>query len=176
MGGPSFSAAPAPAPRGGLASGRSRARPGRPAATLRRPPAAAGRVLVPACLALAAACVVVDGEVGRPRAASAASVAAGMSRAEVLARLGPPDEYATPVPLFGVRAWDPGTLRVLEEHELFDRRTWTWTAEVEHDRAFIIPLVFLWWRTTHRADRLRVEFDAGGRVVSVAGETVEAGA
>ena len=96
-----------------------------------------------------------------------------MSRAEVLARLGPPDEAATPVPLFGVRAWDPGALRVLEEHELFERRTWTWTAEAERDRAFVIPLIFVWWRTTHRADRVRVEFDADWRVVSVAREMVE---
>ena len=60
-----------------------------------------------------------------PAVASMMAIEPGRTTCEqVLDLLGPPEEYAQPTPFFNrPRAWDPQMQRVLEERDLFRRRT-----------------------------------------------------
>lgn len=120
-------------------------------------------------LAAAAAlggCIVADTSFGAaPSAAALAEVRPGVTtRAELLALLGPPEEYVSPGAGTGLRAHDPQGQRVLEERDLFGRRTLTWVHERRSDRAFVIPILFTRWVTTHHAGRVTALLDERGVV------------
>ncbi len=92
------------------------------------------------------------------------------TRADVLALLGPPEDYLMPLPTGRFRSDDPAERRIREERDLFGRRASTWTREVREDRLLlIVPYVMLfhWLGTTHRVDRVLVTFDEQGRVEHV---------
>lgn len=98
-----------------------------------------------------------------------ASIRPGMTTTrEVLARLGPPDEYARPGPFARLRAFEPNTTRVLEERELFGRRRWTWDREVREQARFEAFPFFRYVDTDVGLERVTVAFDASGVVTHVA--------
>jgi outer membrane protein assembly factor BamE (lipoprotein component of BamABCDE complex) len=92
---------------------------------------------------------------------------------DVLHLLGPPEEYAQPTPYLGLRAWDPQEQRVLEERDVFRRRSWLWIRERRTDDIFWIPLLFTWVDTEHQADRIVVTFDTKGVVTAVGMQDME---
>jgi len=92
---------------------------------------------------------------------------------QVLHLLGPPEEYAQPTPYLGLRAWDPQEQRVLEERDVFRRRSWLWIRERRRDNIFWIPLLFTWLDTDHQADRIVVTFDTKGVVTAVGRQDME---
>jgi hypothetical protein len=118
------------------------------------------------------ACVVIHSRYG-DRLPDSSSLTPGLStRADVLAALGPPAELGWPTPWRG-NDEDPQRQRVLDEHDLFDRRIYTWVHERRRDRGVIIvPIftVFSWWKTEHDADRLMVLFDEAWVVQDLAME------
>jgi outer membrane protein assembly factor BamE (lipoprotein component of BamABCDE complex) len=112
---------------------------------------------------------------GVPDGPSVAAIKPGhTTRQQVLHLLGPPEEYAQPVSLFGLRAWDPQQQRVFTEHDVFRRRTWTWLRETRSDLAVGIPLLFTWIDTDHQAERVVVTFDQWGVVTAVGDDLGEA--
>lgn len=129
-----------------------------------------------AAVAALAGCVAVDATFGHaPGAAALSAVRPGVTtRAELLALLGPSEEYAGPGADRGLRAHDPQELRVLEERDLFGRERLTWVRERRSDRAFVVPILFTWWTTTHRAERVTALLDARGVVVALGVDAAEA--
>jgi hypothetical protein len=153
----------APPGRTSLASVGRRARLASCAA-LARCAALAGALLLPGCYALTRATL---GE-PIPSEQELAAVEPGRTtRAEVLALLGPPDEYSQPVLLAGLSAADSRTVRVLDEHDLFGRDAFTWVRERRDDRAWLAWPVFAHLRRETRIDRLKVLFDGDGVVSAV---------
>ena len=97
----------------------------------------------------------------------AAGLQVGVStRADVLATLGPPDEFARPTPWPG-RVFDPQVLRVQSEQQLFGRDHWSWVREVRKDRLFLGWVIFNYHAREQDAERLVVSFDADGRVAAL---------
>ncbi len=121
------------------------------------------------CVLVSAGCVTMQTDYGRP-VPDPGGISPGVtSRAEVLARLGPPEEFEQPTPFRG-RSFDPQATRVFDERDLFDRRSYTWVAERRRDRYLIlIPFLTLYGRfhTDHRSDRLMITFDENDRVRDV---------
>ncbi|MCB9899357.1 MAG: hypothetical protein H6825_15230 [Planctomycetes bacterium] len=121
-----------------------------------------------------AGCIQVVQSYSRPVAddATLARLRPGESRrGEVLALLGPPDEYVMPRPTERTRSADPAALRITEEHDVISRRAFTFSHERRRDDVFaIVPFftLFSWWKTTHLVDRVLVTFDERGFVEHVA--------
>lgn len=116
-----------------------------------------------------AGCVQVDATFGRmPGPEALAAVRPGLTtRAELLDLLGPPEEYAGPGADLGLRAHDPQEARVLDERDLFGREVLTWVLELRRDRAFIVPLLYSHWTTSHRTGRVTALLDGRGVVAAL---------
>ncbi len=129
------------------------------------------------CTALAGASAACQLSVTRfgaplPDASRLAGIEPGRTTtAEVLALLGPPEEFRAPGFADGAREWDVPTERVHVEHDLVARRHWTWIDERRIDREFsFLPRVarlFSWDSQEHRAGRVVVMFDEAGIVTAV---------
>jgi hypothetical protein len=133
--------------------------------------------------ALACGCTQIDTTYGQtpPSAAALAGVTEGLTtEAEVIARLGPPEEYLQPLALPLGRADEGARRRVDDERDLFGRRVLTWACEVRTDREFAVlprlPLlgdlltVFRVTHTTHTSERLVILVDERGLVEAVGRE------
>jgi hypothetical protein len=132
-------------------------------------------LLLSLAAAALAGCVAVDSSFGHaPGAAALGAVRPGVTtRAELIALLGPPEEYAGPGADRGLRAHDPQELRVLEERDLFGRQVLSWVRERRSDRAFIVPILFTHWTTTHRTERVTALLDDRGVVTALGVEPAE---
>lgn len=134
-------------------------------------------------LGLLMGCTQIEVVYGQP--APAASELSGVTEGvtteqQLVARLGPPDEYLSP-PAFGMgRRFDEAHRRVDEERDLFGRRVLTWACETRTVSEFSVPprVPLLWdyltvFRITDRtydSERLVVLLDAQGVVEAVGRE------
>jgi len=89
------------------------------------------------------------------------------TRAEVIERLGPPDEYSQPALFAELSAEDCRAIRVFEEHDVFHRAAFTWVRERRDDRVWFLWPLYLNIDTETRIDRLKVLFDADDVVSAV---------
>ena len=134
---------------------------------------AGSRLALLACLA-ATGCAVLDVRFQRlPAAESFRQVTAGETdRAQVLALLGPPEEFRRPGVGEGLRLSTPWQPKLIEAGEVFRRDVFTYASERRRvTRAGILPFGVAIFRVTHVRsveERWRIEFDARGVVRSVA--------
>ncbi len=126
--------------------------------------ALAGLGLFPGCYALVRANL---GDAIPPEHAVAAVQPGRTTRAEVLALLGPPDEYGQPTLFSELSTADSRAIRVFEEHDVFGRAAFTWVREQRDDRFWFFWPVYLNIDTETRIDRLKVLFDADDIVSAV---------
>ena len=92
------------------------------------------------------------------------------TRAEVLARLGPPEEFRRPSYAEAIRASTPQQRAILEGGRVFGRNVFTYASEHRRIRVFEIPpiLPFLHWEHgSATEERWRIAFDENGVVESV---------
>lgn len=93
------------------------------------------------------------------------------TRAEVLRRLGPPDEMRRPAPVDRARETSPIRRRIIEAGDVFGRDAYTYASGRHTTRAFGIlpmgPALFriTWVRSSE--ERWRIEFDEADVVRSV---------
>jgi hypothetical protein len=145
-------------------------------------PARAGLALLAGLGAAAAGagCTVVTVRYGHavPDARALAAVVPGTStRADVVAALGAPEEYASPNALAFARAWDPPRQRVDAERDLIGRRVLTWLHETRTRREFAVlpsvPLLgglatlFSYATVVHEDERVVVLLDEDDVVTAV---------
>lgn len=109
---------------------------------------------------------------GLPPAEALRSIEPGVTtRAQVLGRLGPPEEMRQPAGFDRSRATLPQARRVLEAGEIFDDRAYTYARARSTLSSFGIfpvgPALFRWTRRRLLEERWRIEFDAQDVVSSV---------
>jgi hypothetical protein len=134
-------------------------------------------------LGLPAGCTQIEVVYGQPPAAAAelTGVTAGLTtEQQLVARLGPPDEYLSPPALGLGRAFDEARRRVDQERDLFGRRVLTWACETRHVSEFSVPprVPLIWdyltvFRITDQtsvSERLVVLLDEQGVVEAVGRE------
>ncbi len=116
-------------------------------------------------------CLVLGGSTAGPpvpdEQALASIVPGRTTRAELVQRLGPPDEYRDASFAAAVMHDDSQAQRVLEEHAVFDRRAATWTREHRSDRIWLLWPLYSNRQTDIRTDRLVVLFDTAGVVSAI---------
>jgi len=134
---------------------------------------AAAALLAATLMAALPGCLVLDTlALGNPLPApdAVASVQPGVTtRQEVLHLLGPPDEYRQPSLPALLSSADSQEQRVQSEHEIFDRRVFTWVHEINRDRLWLLWPLYTNVRTDVRVERIVVLFDEHG-VVSAVGQ------
>lgn len=124
-------------------------------------------------LAGTAGCTTIELDFGQlPPTRALASVEPGVTtRAEVLRRLGPPEEYRRPGLLDQIRITSPQRRRVLEEHQIFARDAYTYASGHHTIRSFgILPAgitLFSISQVRSAEHRWRIEFDEADVVSSV---------
>lgn len=89
------------------------------------------------------------------------------SRADVLAALGPPEDYRSPAPGEGSRSFSPVKTRIVEERRVFELDDMTYVRETRVERILYLVL-FTLRRSESQADQLVITFDDVGRVKNVA--------
>jgi len=94
------------------------------------------------------------------------------TRAEVLRRLGPPDEVRQPAPGEAARRLDSRERRIIEAGEIFDNTVWTWATEERSERIVgLLPVLVVLFRVRNSQsleERWRIEFDESGVVRTIA--------
>ncbi len=130
------------------------------------------------CLALALclatpACAVLEMRFQRtPPPEAFAQVTPGQTdRSQVLALLGPPEEFRRPGVGESARFSTPWQAKIVEGGDVFRRDVYTYATELRRDRrAGILPFfiaIFRVTRVTSLEERWRIEFDEKGVVRSV---------
>ena len=131
------------------------------------------------CLALVAclttsACAVFDVRFQRlpPVEAFEAVTPGETDRSQVLALLGPPDEFRRPAVGEGLRLSAPWGPKIVEAGDVFGRDVFSYASERRRaTRAGIFPFLIDIFRVTHVRsveERWRIEFDSQGIVRSIA--------
>lgn len=147
---------------GGFARNRKRGGRGRLAASL----------LAMVLASVGCTNVRIDFESVPPDEAWAAIEPGVTTRAEVIRRLGPPEEMRRLSPFERARGSTPQERRVLEAGEVFGREVYTWASETRTIESFgLLPVGPALFRVTwnrSRERRLHVAFDEGGVVRAVA--------
>ncbi len=131
------------------------------------------------CLALLAclstsACAVLDVRFQRlpPAEAFQAVKPGSTNRSQVLALLGPPEDFRRPGVGEGLRLSTPWEPKLVEAGDVFGRDVFTYATERRRvTRAGILPFLITLFRVTHVRsveERWRIEFDAQGIVRQIA--------
>jgi len=127
------------------------------------------------------ACAVLDVRFQRlPAAESFRKVTPGETdRSQVLALLGPPEEFRRPGVAEGMRMSTPWQPKIVEAGDVFGRDVFTYATERRRvTRAGLLPFLIAIFRVTRVSsteERWRIEFDSYGVVQSVAHVDEESG-